>query len=255
MTGYRVGEVAALVGVSVRAMHHYHEIGLLPPSGRSSAGYRLYTSADLERLRLIMFYRELDFGLDDIAAMLTDPDATVAGHLRRQHRLLRERIARHEELLRAIEKEVEAREMGIALNPEEQLQIFGTDKVTGEYAEEAEQRWGETDAWRESRRRTASYTKQDWIEIKVEDDALRADFADAMARGLPADGVEARALAERHRQHISGRFYACAPELHRGLAELYVSDDRFRANYDDTAPGLAQYVHDAIVAGADREQT
>ncbi len=252
MDGYRVGEVAALAGVSVRTMHHYDEIGLLPPSGRSGGGYRLYTAEDLRRLQQIMFYRELGFGLDDIAAMLTDPNETTDDHLRRQHRLLRERLARHEELLRAIEKEMEARQMGISLTPEEQLEIFGSDKFTGEYAQEAEQRWGETDAWKESQRRTSAYSKQDWVEIKSEDDAIRADFADAMARGVSADSAEAAAIAERHRRHISDRFYECAPEFHRCLAEMYVADDRFRANYDDVAPGLAHYVHDAIMANADR---
>lgn len=73
-----------------------------------------------------------------------------------------------------------------------------------------------------------------------------------MARGVPADSAEATALAERHRRHISHRFYECAPEFHRCLAEMYVADDRFRANYDDVAPGLAHYVHDAIMANADR---
>jgi DNA-binding transcriptional MerR regulator len=252
MDGYRVGEVAALAGVSVRTMHHYDEIGLLPPSGRSSGGYRLYTAEDLRRLQQIMFYRELGFGLDDIAAMLADPNETTDDHLRRQHRLLRERLAQHEELLRAIEKEMEARQMGISLTPEEQLKIFGSDKFTGEYTQEAEQRWGETDAWKESQRRTSAYSKQDWVEIKAEDDAIRADFADAMARGVPADSAEATAIAERHRRHISDRFYACAPEFHRRLAELYVADGRFRANYDDVAPGLAHYVHDAIIANGER---
>ena len=139
---YTVGEVARLSRVSVRTLHHYDRLGLLRPGGRSAAGYRLYSDADLRRLRQVLFYRELEFGLDEIAEILADPDAGTDDHLRRQHRLLRHRQARHQALLSAIEREMEARKMGIALTPEEQFEIFGTDK-SEEHAQEAGQRWGE----------------------------------------------------------------------------------------------------------------
>jgi DNA-binding transcriptional MerR regulator len=122
----------------VRTLHHYHGIGLLTPSARSAGGYRLYSETDLQRLRQVLFYRQLDFGLDEIAEILADAATGTDDHLRGQHRLLRERRARDKALLRAIEKEMEARAMGISLTPEEQFEIFGTDKL-GEYAEEAKQ--------------------------------------------------------------------------------------------------------------------
>jgi DNA-binding transcriptional MerR regulator len=248
--GYTVGAVARLAGVSVRTLHHYDQIGLLVPAGRSAAGYRLYSLADLDRLHRILYYRELDFPLDEIAPIMADPDA--ARHLRRQHRLLREQITRRQDLLAAIEKEMEALQMGISLTPEEQFEIFGTDKVGGEWAEEAERRWGGTDAWQQSQRRTATYTKEDWLEIQAEATAINQAFLDAMRAGLPATGEQAMAAAERHRQHISQRFYDCDSGMHRCLAELYLADQRFGKNYDDMAPGLAQYVHDAMLANAAR---
>jgi MerR family transcriptional regulator, thiopeptide resistance regulator len=250
---YTVGEAARLSHVSVRTLHHYDEIGLLVPSGRSPAGYRLYSSDDLRRLQQILLYRELDFGLDEIAAMLADPDAGTDEHLRRQHHLLRTRRDRAIHLLAAIEREMEARKMGISLTPEEQFQIFGTDKMD-EHAAEAERRWGGTDAWQESRRRTAAYTKQDWIAIKAEADANIAGFAEALRAGLPADSAAAMNLAEAHREHLVRWFYECSYDMHRGLAELYVSDMRFTASYDEIEPGLSQYVHDAILANADRDR-
>ncbi|MEO8888978.1 MAG: MerR family transcriptional regulator [Jatrophihabitantaceae bacterium] len=251
MNEYTVGEVARLAHVSVRTLHHYDEIGLLTPLGRSSAGYRQYSDADLARLQQIRYYRELDFGLDEIATILADRDAAADDHLRRQHRLLRERLARSQALLNAIEKEMEDREMGIALTPEEQFELFGTDQFQ-EYAEEAEQRWGDTDAWKQSRRRTATYTKDDWIQITAEADANIAAFAEALQAGVPATTAAAMDLAEEHRAHISGWFYDCGLELHRGLAELYVADPRFTASYDEIGAGLSQYVHDAMIANADR---
>jgi len=88
-TWYSIGDVATLAHVSVRTLHHYDEIGLLAPSTRTSAGHRRYTPADLERLRQILVYRQLDFGLDQIAAMVRDPDTDIDAHLRNQHRMLR----------------------------------------------------------------------------------------------------------------------------------------------------------------------
>ena len=236
-------------GVSVRTLHHYDEIGLLAPGGRSEAGYRLYSAADLRRLRQILFYRELDFGLDQIAEIMADPEAGGGGHLRRQHRLLRERLARTQLLITAIENEMEARQMGISLTPEEQLEIFGTDKLA-EHRREARERWGDTDAFQESERRAAAYTKEDWIEIKRQADANIGGFAEALRAGLPADGARAMELAEAHRQHISRWFYECSLQRHRSLAELYISDPRYTQTYDDIAPGVSRYVHDAILANA-----
>ncbi len=253
MTQYTVGQLARLSGVSVRTLHHYHEVGLLVPGGRSEAGYRLYGEADLARLRRILFYRELDFGLDQIAAAI-DQDGNgdgAADQLRAQHRLLRERLDRTERLLTALQTEMEARAMGISLTPDEQFEIFGPE-APAQHEAEAQERWGHTDAWRESRRRAAAYTKQDWIEIKAQADANLAAFARAMASGEPATGEVAGALAEAHREHISTWFYACSRDMHARLAELYVTDPRFSAHYEKVAAGLARYVHDAVLAAAQR---
>ena len=249
---YPVGAVARLAGVSVRTLHHYDRIGLLTPRGRNAAGYRIYTLPDLKRLQQILFYRALGFTLDDVAKILAGPGQDAAAHLRRQHRLLREQISRRRGMLAAIEKELEAGKMGIALTPEEQLEIFSTDKVSGEWAAEAEQRWGGTEAWTQSQRRAAAYTKQDWLEIQAEADAINRELAAAMTAGTSAADPSAMDLAERHRQHITRWFYDCTYEMHRGLAEMYVADERFTRTYDGIAPGLARYTHDALLANADR---
>ena len=175
-------------------------------------------------------------------------------HLREQHRLLRRRIERDQELLAALEKEMEARNMGTSLTPEEQFEVFGTDKVGGQWADEAAGRWGDTDAYRESRRRTTRYTKADWVAIKAQADASLQAFADAMRSGAPADGDVAMDLAEAHRLHISRWFYDCGYDIHRGLAQMYLADSRFAQTYDSVAPGLSQYVHDAVLANAERAE-
>jgi MerR family transcriptional regulator, thiopeptide resistance regulator len=129
--------------------------------------------------------------------------------------------------------------------------VFG-DQPLGEWADEAEQRWGETDAFGESQRRTALYTKQDWERIKAESADINAGFAELMRAGQPADSVSAMAVAEAHRTHIDRWFYPLPYSMHRNLAGMYLQDPRFMATYERQATGLAQYVHDAIIANADR---
>jgi MerR family transcriptional regulator, thiopeptide resistance regulator len=250
-TGRTVGQVAELVGVSVRALHHYDAIGLVRPAARSSAGYRTYLDADIERLHQVLLYRELGFPLEEIATLLDDPSVDPLAHLRRQRALLDERIDRLHQMVAAVDKMMETRTMGIHLSPEEQSEIFGDNWLGEKYAAEAEQRWGETDAHKQSVARTASFSKDDWQRVKTESDALEAAFADALREGVPADSERARQLAERHRSSI-GQFYDCGHEMHRQLAETYVNDERFRQHYEDVAPGLAQYTRDVLVANADR---
>jgi hypothetical protein len=120
-----------------------------------------------------------------------------------------------------------------------------------QYEDEARERWGDTEAYRESARRTAAYGDREWQSIKDESAEINRAFVALLEAGEPADGADARAVAERHRQHISRWFFEVSPTFHRGLAEMYISDPRFTANYEQQATGLAQYVHDAIVANSD----
>jgi DNA-binding transcriptional MerR regulator len=248
---YSVGQVASLAGVTIRTLHHYDEIGLLSPGERSAAGYRIYEEPDLERLQQILFYRELGFTLEEIATIVDDPRTDAVGHLRRQRRLLTERIERLQRMIAAIDYEMEAREMDIKLTPEERLEVFGNFNPES-HAEEAKERWGGTNAYRQSQQRVSSYTKEDWLKIKAEQEELTADLAALFESGAPPDSEEAMAAAEAHRQHISRWYYDCSYEIHRGLTEMYVSDERFRANYDALAPGLSEFIRDAARANAER---
>jgi MerR family transcriptional regulator, thiopeptide resistance regulator len=249
--GYTVGEVAHLAGVTVRTLHHYDEIGLLHPSTRSSAGYRRYSPDDLARLQRILAYRELGFSLEETTKLLDDPGVDELEQLRQQHALMADRRSRLEDIITAIEKTMEARRVGIRLTPQEMLEVFqGFDPT--QYTEEAEQRWGDSDAYRESVRRTSSYTKDDWLRIKTEANDLCSRLTAAFTRAVAPDSVEAMDLAEEHRQQITRWFYECSYDVHRGLADLYVADERFAANYERYAPGLTQFLHDAIHANAAR---
>ena len=167
MESYSVGDVAALTGVTVRTLHHYDEIGLLVPSRRSASGYRRYDQDDLERLQRILAYRALGLPLEQIGRLLNEPPVDQVAHLRELHQGLSEQVDRLRRQLSAIEKTLEAHEMGIRLTPQEMFEVFGDDDPT-QHAAEAQERWGDTDAYRESQRRTSAYGKQDWLRLKAE---------------------------------------------------------------------------------------
>lgn len=250
-TTWTVGQVAERSGVTVRTLHHYDEIGLLRPSHRSASGYRLYTDADLVRLQHVVVYRRLGFSLEEVAVLLDDPDADVAAHLRRQRAAVMSRLDELTELVTAIDRALEAEVSGIQLTPEEQRELFG-ENFKEEYQSEARERWGDTEAWRQSQERTSQYTKADWETIKAETDGVNARFVDALQAGEPADGERAMDAAEAHRQHITRWFFDCSSELHACISDMYVSDPRFTKTYEYLATGLAQYVRDAAHANAAR---
>ena len=250
-----VGQVAEQLGVTVRTLHHYDEIGLVVPSDRTGAGYRLYGGEDITRLQQVVVYRRLGFALGEIAALLDDEeaadDSAVIGHLRRQREAVISRLDEMQDLVTAIDRALEKEMTGNKLTKEEQKELFG-DGFSDDYADEAEQRWGGTDAWKQSQGRTSTYTKQDWAQVKAEMDTNNAAFVSAMTDGEPATSERAMDAAEQHRLHIHNRFYDLTPEFHRGLGDMYLTDPRFTKTYEDVAAGLAQYVRDAIHVNADR---
>ncbi len=245
-----VGEVSELAGVTVRALHHYDELGVLSPSERSDAGYRLYSHEDLLRLQEILVWRALGFSLAEIKGLLDAPEYERGRALRRQRELVDAELERLGAVAAALDLAIAADDNGTRLKETTMFEAF--DHAV--YEEEARGRWGDTDAYRESARRTASYSEQEWAEIRDEGQAITRSFAELLVAGEPADGARARAVAERHREHISRWFYECSPEMHRALGEMYASDPRFAATYDRQAPGLAAYVREAIAVNADSGQ-
>lgn len=251
---WTVSEVARLSGVTVRALHHYDEIGLLVPTGRSDTGYRIYGHGDLERLQQVLAYRRLGMSLDKISKILDDPDTDPLEHLRSQHDLLLDRREELDRMICILEKTMEARKLGIQMDPDELFGLFG-EQDPSQYAEEVEARWSDTDAYRESTRRASAYSKADWQQMKVEAEDHGRRLVAAFEAGHAPGSTEAMDLAEEHRQHISRWFYRCSPAMHQSLGEMYVADPRFMKTYEDMAQGLAAWVRDTWTANAGRQTT
>lgn len=248
---YRVKDVARLAGVSVRTLHYYDEIGLLPPASRSDAGYRLYDDDSLLRLQQILIQRELGLTLEDIRRALDDPDFDREKTLRRQRAQLVARSQTTAEMIRAVDRALEILDRGKKGRAMEMKEIFdGFDPAAHEA--EAQARWGDTDAYRVSAKRAADYTSDDWRRIKQEQSKIYDDMAVAMRAGQDPEGEDAVAIAERHRLSIDRWFYPCSTEMHAGLADMYEADSRFAATIDRHGDGLTPFFAAAIRANARR---
>jgi MerR family transcriptional regulator, thiopeptide resistance regulator len=247
---FTVGELSRMSGVTVRALHHYDAIGLVRPSRRTAAGYRLYEADDVLRLQQVLLFRELGLPLDEIAAAIDRAESREA--LLRQHReMLLGKRNRLDAMLAAVDTALRllenARKGGTAMQPEDWKAMFdGFDP--SQYEDEAKQRWGDSDAYKESARRTQHYTKADWNRYKQEAEATGKRIVDLMRAGAQVTDAAVQAAVEEHRLLIDRWFYPCSVEMHKALGAMYVQDPRFRANLDEIAPGYAQYLSDAIAA-------
>jgi len=253
MGSWTVGEVAALAGVSVRTLHHYDALGLVVPSSRSQAGYRRYERGDLERLQEVLLWKALGFGLDEVATLLDDPGHDRRAALLRQRDLLAQQARRLAAVRTLVERTLTTMDGAEVMSETDMFDgLSPLEWNERTHGEQVRERWGDTDAYRESTRRTAAYGREDWDRLRAQSEAIEAGMAALLGADVPPDDPRALDLAEAHRRHIDGWFYPCSYQMHVRLADMYVADERFTAHYDGRAPGLAAYLRDAIVANAVR---
>ncbi|MEU6330863.1 MerR family transcriptional regulator [Streptomyces sp. NPDC047049] len=253
---YSVGQVSGFAGITVRTLHHYDKAGLLSPSDRSAAGYRLYSDADLARLQQILFYRELGFPLDEIATILEDPQANALEHLRARHRSLNDQIAKLQRLVEVAENAMKVQETGVHLTPEERFEVFGELAFDLTYATEARLKWQHLEGHQRSMARAAAHSKEDWATLMAEHADWRRRLTAAFDAGEPADGERAMDLAEEQRRHITRWFTPCPTDMHGRIADDFAADPRAFALVvppSEQRPGLAAYVRTAVHANAVRQ--
>lgn len=250
---YQVKDVARLTAVSVRTLHHYDAIGLLVPSGRTAAGYRLYTDDDLLRLQQILIGRELGLPLEEIRQSLDDPRFDRKAALLDQRQRLHERARQAEAMIRAIDTALAALDGSVTTGEMAMADLFdGFDP--SRYEAEARERWGGTKAFDEVAERTKRYTPDDWNALKAEQGAVYEAAVAALKAGQAPSSTDAMDIAERHRLSIDRWFYPCSHTMHQGLASMYESDDRFRQSIDKYGEGLTTFLAEAIRANAGRSR-
>lgn len=237
----QVKDFATLAGVSVRTLHYYDEIGLLAPASVDAQnGYRYYDDTSLARLQEILFYRELNFPLKQIAAILASPNYDKAQALAAQKELL---ILKRDRLNRLIAA-IDCAQEGVTDMTAFDNSAFENKRAA--YAAEAKELWGQSDAWREYEMKTDNYGKETWQALGSAMDEIFAAFAAAMTQGHAPESEAAQTLVKRLQDHISANYYTCTNAILASLGEMYSADARFRAGIDRHAPGTASYASQAI---------
>ncbi|WP_371096594.1 MerR family transcriptional regulator [Streptomyces sanglieri] len=246
--GLPVGQVSKRLGVTVRALHHWDEIGLARPSLRTAAGYRLYTAGDLERLHRIVVYREIGLGLDRIQAVLDDSATDVPGALRAQRTQVAERIERLQRLGAGLDRMIDAHERGLLLTAEQQAAVFGPQWDPDGPAR-ARQLWGDTAQWRQYAERSASRGPEEWQAVADAVAALDRALGDAMDAGVTPGSPEANRLVERHRE-VFASYFPLTRQMQVCLGRMYEADPAFAAHYDGIRAGLATWFRRIVDAEA-----
>lgn len=234
-----IKEFARLTGVSPRTLRYYEELGLLKPlQVDQKTGYRLYGDENLERMREILFYRELDFSLKTIGDILSSPDYDKKEAMARQKKLLKLKKERLERLIAAIES-AEKGENTV------DTEIFKKDEYL-KYRDEVKARWGDTDAYKESEKKTAEYGEDKMNGLQRETEGIFKEFADLMAKGESFESKAAQSLVRKWQSFITENFYRCTDEILLSLGQMYTADERFLKNIDRCQEGTALFVQKAI---------
>ena len=229
-----VHEVSELTGVSVRALHHYDAVGLLKPTAVTEAGYRLYDDAAIARLQSILLFRELEFPLKSIKAILDSPEFDARAAMLEQIKLLELRREQIDRLILLARETIETGEIN--------MDFSAFDKSEFErYAAEAKQKWGGTAQY-------AEYDKKPQGEKLAAADALMAKFAEIGAlRALSPDSAEAQSAVRELQSFITEHFYTCTDEVLAGFGLMYTADERFKSNIDSAGgSGTAEFIGKAI---------
>ncbi len=239
----QIKEFAELTGVSVRTLHYYDEIGLLKPSYVDEQdAYRFYDEASLERMQEILFYRELDFSLKSIAEILASPNYDKQKALAEQKRLLTIKKNRLERLISALEQAEKGEVTMSAFDDSEY------ETARQQYEDEVKQRWGATDAYKESQAKTAGYSKDKWNDVLGGMNGVFAEFAECKKCGESADSDAAQQLVKKLQDYITANFYHCTDDILAGLGQMYTLDERFKNNIDKNGEGTADFASEAISA-------
>ena len=242
MTKYSVKQLSKLAGVSVRTLHHYDRIGLLKPAFRSEKGYRYYAREELLLLQQVLLYRELGFTLKAIDEIIHDPAFDLIQALQSHRRELEKRIKDTRQLLQTIDNTI------VALKNETEMltykdlyQGFSPEKADAMRKEVAE-RWGE-EKLNEVEERLRKLGRDGWNDLQKKGEEISHMLAELM--DLDPQSVPVQEAIALHFKHLNA-FYEVTESRYRGLAKMYVEDERFTAHYDAYRKGLATFMLPAI---------
>ena len=246
---YTVKQLAELAGISARTLRYYHQIGLLTPGRFSEAGYRLYGPAQVDRLQQILFYRELGLPLDEIASLLDDPDFDRRKALQSHLAALRQQRERLDSLILTVEKTIQHETGGTAMTDMEKFEGFKKQIIQEneeKYGPEIRAKYGDQEIDR-ANARVLSLTPEEYDAWNTLGAEILSELEQAVRSHADPGGEAGKHLAQLHRRWLSYSWEKYSPAAHKGLAQMYVCDERFTAYYDRNVPGCAAFLRDAIL--------
>lgn len=233
-----VNEVSKLTGVSVRTLHHYDAIGLLKPTQVTNSGYRLYDDTALARLQTILLFRELHFPLKEIKSILDSPDFNREQALKQQIGLLELQRRQLDKLISFAREIIETGVNNMDFSPFDKAEIE-------QYKAEVKARWGKTAAHKEFEQKTAGQSENEQTEAAEKLMQIFVKFG--KVKHLVPESDAAQAVVEDLRQCITENYYDCTPQILESLGQMYVGDERFKANIDARGGvGTAEFASKAI---------
>lgn len=244
---YTVQKLGKMAGISTRTLRYYDEIGLLKPARINSSGYRIYGSAEVDRLQQILFYRELGVNLDSIKEIMTSETFDGATALKEHRDKLLEKRAQLDLLIENVDKSIQLTERKITMTDKEKFEGFKqklVDDNENKYGKEIREKYGE-DVVNKSNAKVKGMTQAQYEQVTELEEQLALNLKAAMATGYPA-GELAQKTADLHRQWLSFYWNQYTKEAHAGVAQMYVDDERFTAYYDKIQPGAAEFLRDAV---------
>lgn len=244
---YTVQKLGRMAGVSTRTLRYYDEIGLLKPARVNSAGYRIYGSAEVDRLQQILFYRELGVELITIKEIVTSPAFDKLQALKGHRDKLLERRLQLETLIANVDKTIALSEGRIIMSDKEKFEGFKqrlVDDNEEKYGEEIRERYGD-DTVNKSNQKLKGLSEKQYDEVTQLAGQVIENLHAAFKTGDPG-GALAQKTADLHRQWLCYFWESYSKEAHAGVAQMYVDDPRFMAYYDEKLPGAAQFLRDAI---------
>lgn len=247
---YNISAFAALAGVSTRTLRYYDRIGLLHPAQVTAAGYRVYGAAEVDRLQQILFYRALEVPLADIAALLARPDFDRRTALSAHINALQARKQHLQLLIDTAQKSLAAMKGESTMTDNEKFKGFKQELINrneAQYGNETRAAYGDA-AVEAANKKLKDMPAAEFNEMQLQEEEILTRLAAAVAAGQSPDGDEGRAIATLHHRWLCHHMHACPPATHKGLAALYVQDERFTAYYDKAQPGCAAFLHDAVLA-------
>lgn len=238
---YTVKSLAKLAGVSVRTLHHYDEIGLLSPAERSEKGYRYYQKVELFRLQQIMFYKTLGYELAEVKQILDKESFDLIASLRFQKEGLKQQSANLNQLITTIDKTINELKNKEGMITDKEMYEGFSDEDAQSMQQEASERWGnEVDTVHEN---IKQMSKQGWGETKQDAEEINLWLANLTHK--PVADIEVQKVIKLHFQHMN-KFYEVSEARYRGLADMYLQDERFKAYYEKTKTGLASFLSQGI---------